>query len=70
MKDVKDLTHKEIADRYYEALKLQAISFKAGRMSHSEYTSHVLRAYEGLRRLGLSDDEAKSILKGVEEVAG
>ena len=70
MKDVKGLTHKEIADRYYGALKLQAASFKAGRISYSEYTSHVLRAYKGLKRLGLNHEQAESILKGVEEVAG
>ena len=69
MKEVNDLTHEMIADRYYEALKIKANAFKAGRISYSEYTSHVLRAYKGLKRLGLNHEEAEDILKGVEKVA-
>lgn len=68
-KDVNSLNHDDLAKFYFESMKNRARMFKNGSISMSEYNSWVLRAYEGLKRLGLKDAEAKEIIADVERVA-
>ena len=69
MKNAKDLNHDDLAKFYYESMKIRAGMFKKGSISMSEYNSWVLRAYEGLKRLGLKDSQAKSIISDIERIA-
>ena len=69
MKDLKGLNHEDLAKFYYESMKVRAGMFKKGAISMNEYNSWVLRAYEGLKRLGLKDSEAKTIISDIERIA-
>ena len=58
-----------IAQFYRDALDFNVRQWKAGKMSDSEYNRFMSRAYEKLKGLGMTDQEAKDILTEIERKA-
>ena len=63
------MNKKNIAQWYRDALDYNVRQWKAGKMSNSEYNKFISKAYESLKRLGMTDQEAKDILKEIEAAA-
>ena len=63
------MNKENIALFFYRSLDYTVRQWKAGKMSESEYNKFITRAYEKLKGLGMTDQEAKDILKEIEEKA-
>ena len=63
---MKGIKHEDLVKFYFNSMKVRSEMFRKGAISMSEYNAWVLKAYAGLKRLGLKDSEAKQIISEVE----
>ena len=63
------MNKENIALFFYRSMDFQVRQWKAGKMSESEYNKFMSKAYEKLKGLGMTDQEAKDILKEIEAAA-
>ena len=61
------MTKENIALFFHKALDKKVRDWKKGKLSQTKYDKFIAKAYEKLKGLGLTDQEAKEILKGIEE---
>lgn len=63
------MNKENIAKFFHKALERRTKLWKRGELSNSEYNKFMAEAYEKLRGLGMTDQDAKDIIKGIEEAA-